>query len=103
MPSLKFPLFALRIRLSAALFLLLPGIAFAQTAAKQTAAAGGTPEQRAARAYDAARANPLDLYGFLRSMPKGSDLHYHQEGGIYAESWIRAGAEDGLCINLARH
>jgi adenosine deaminase len=28
-------------------------------------------------------------------------LHYHLEGGVYAESWIRAGAEDHLCVNVA--
>ena len=75
----------------------------AQTAAKRDAAAPGTAEQRAARAYEAARANPLDLEAFLRRMPKGADLHYHEFGGIYAESWIREGAEDGLCVDLARH
>jgi len=83
--------------------LLLPLLASAQTAAKQTAAAAGTGEQRAARAYEAARANPLDFEAFLRRMPKGADLHYHEFGGIYAESWIREGAEDGLCVDLARH
>jgi adenosine deaminase len=34
-------------------------------------------------------------------MPKGADLHYHFSGGIYAESFIRAAAEDGLCVDLA--
>ena len=60
-------------------------------------------EQRTARAYDAARVNPLDLRAFLVRMPKGADLHYHLSGGIYAESWIRAAAEDGLCVDLASH
>jgi adenosine deaminase len=36
-------------------------------------------------------------------MPKGADLHYHLGGGIYAESLIRDGAEDGLCVDLATH
>jgi adenosine deaminase len=72
----------------------------AQTAVKQPAA---TAEQRAARAYEAARANPLDLEAYLRRMPKGSDLHYHFPGGIYAETWIRDAAEDGLCVDLATH
>ena len=72
----------------------------AQTAPKGIA---GTAEQRAARAFDAARANPLELEAFLRRMPKGSDLHYHFPGGIYAESWIRDAAEDGLCVDLATH
>src|SRR6202035_6060038 len=74
-----------------------------QTTPKGPAATAGTAEQRAARVYEAARANPLDLEAFLRRMPKGADLHYHEFGGIYAESWIREGAEDGLCIDLARH
>jgi adenosine deaminase len=97
----------LRVRLilsvGAALFLLLPALVRSQTAAKEPAALTGTAEQRAARAYESARANPLDLEAFLRRMPKGADLHYHEAGGIYAESWIRAGAEDGLCVDLARH
>ena len=87
----------------AALLLALPALVCAQTSTKEPAAATGTTEQRAARAYEAARANPLELEAFLRRMPKGADLHYHEAGGIYAESWIRAGAEDGLCIDLARH
>jgi adenosine deaminase len=74
---------------------------FAQTVAKKTAGGPGNPEQRAARAYEAARANPLDLRAFLMRMPQGADLHYHLSGGIYAETWIRAGAEDGLCVDLA--
>ena len=98
--SLRVPLI---VPIGAAFFLLLPVLVSAQTAAKEPAAAGGTAEQRAARAYEAARANPLDLEAFLRRMPKGADLHYHEFGGIYAESWIREGAEDGLCIDLARH
>lgn len=60
-----------------------------------------SPELRASRALDAARGNPLALRAFLVSMPKGADLHYHLEGGVYAESWIRAGAEDHLCVNVS--
>jgi adenosine deaminase len=84
-------------------FLLCPAFVFAQTAAKKSAAARGTPEERTARAYEAARANPLDLEAFLARMPKGADLHYHLTGGIYAETWIRDAAEDGLCVDLASH
>ena len=86
-----------------AVILFLPALVFGQAAAKEPAAAAGTAEQRAARAYEAARANPLDLEAFLRRMPKGSDLHYHFSGGIYAETWIRDAAEDGLCVDLASH
>ncbi len=58
-----------------------------------------TPEQRTARALETARANPLDLHAFLVDMPKGTDLHNHLGGAVYAESWIRVAAEDGLCVD----
>ena len=103
MPSTKLLSGRLLFRFGAALLLFLPVIVSAQTAAKEPAATSGTAEHRAARAYEAARANPLDLEAFLRRMPKGADLHYHEFGGIYAESWIREGAEDGLCVDLTRH
>jgi adenosine deaminase len=92
-----------RISLIAAVFSLLPAVALAQTATKAPAASSASAEQRAARAYEAARANPLELEAFLRRMPKGADLHYHFPGGIYAETWIRDAAEDGLCVDLATH
>jgi adenosine deaminase len=60
-----------------------------------------SPEQRAARAFDVASRNPLDLRAFLVRMPKGADLHSHLSGAVYAESWIRAASEDQLCVNLA--
>jgi adenosine deaminase len=60
-----------------------------------------TAEVRTARALENARANPLDLRAFLADMPKGADLHSHLSGAVYAESWIRAAAEDQLCVNLA--
>jgi adenosine deaminase len=103
MPStirLRVPLI---VPVGAALFLLLPALARAQTTAKKPTATAETAEQRAARAYEAARANPLDLEAFLRRMPKGADLHYHFPGGIYAETWIRDAVEDGLCVDLATH
>ena len=75
--------------------------AFPQDRAAKPAPAAGTAEQRTTRAYEAARSNPLELEAFLRRMPKGSDLHYHQTGGIYAETWIQEAAEDGMCVDLA--
>ncbi len=60
-----------------------------------------TAEHRAARALDAARANPLDLRAFLAAMPKGGDLHVHLVGAVYAESWIGAAAEDQMCVNIS--
>ncbi len=102
MPSKYCMRVALIVPAGTALFMLLPILAFAQTAAKEPAAAGAS-EQRAARVYDAARGNPLELEAFLRRMPKGSDLHYHLVGGIYAETFIRDAAEDGLCVELGSH
>jgi adenosine deaminase len=46
-----------------------------------------------------AKKNPLDLYSFLERMPKGADLHNHFTGAVYAESYLNAAAEDGLCVN----
>jgi adenosine deaminase len=57
-------------------------------------------EARAARAFEQARQQgPLALYAFLHDMPKAADLHTHLAGAVYAESFIRAAAEDNLCVN----
>ncbi len=80
--------------------LLLPTHTHAQTGAPATAR-GQTAEQRAARAFEKVRANPLELRAFLLRMPKGGDLHNHLDGAVYAESYIRAAAEDNLCVALA--
>src|SRR5438046_2354386 len=65
-----------------------------------SAASTMTPlERRASLNLDAARKNPLQLRNLLFKMPKGADLHNHLAGAIYAESWIRAAAEDHLCID----
>jgi len=85
----------------AALLISFCALTVAQPAAGQTPAKGAGAEQRAAKSLEAARTNPLELRMFLRAMPKGADLHYHLSGGVYAESFIRAGAEDGLCVDLA--
>jgi adenosine deaminase len=34
----------------------------------------------------------------LADMPKGGDLHNHMSGSVYAESYVRWAAEDGVCI-----
>src|SRR5258707_1724082 len=65
-------------------------------------AAGLTPlEERAELNLQTARTNPLQLRNFLLQMPKGADLHNHLSGAVYAESWIRAAAEDRLCVEPA--
>jgi adenosine deaminase len=59
-----------------------------------------TPEWKTERVFEAARKDgPLALRGFLVDMPKGADLHVHLSGAIYAESFLRAAGEDGLCID----
>ena len=58
-------------------------------------------ERRGTLSIEAARANPLHLHNLMVKMPKGADLHNHLSGAVYAESWIRAAAEDHLCVNLA--
>jgi adenosine deaminase len=66
--------------------------------AAEPAETGGAA--RASRAFDAARKQgPLALHSFLVGMPKGADLHVHLSGAVYAESFIRAAGEDGLCID----
>jgi adenosine deaminase len=57
-------------------------------------------EARAARAFDVySHQGPDALYGFIRSFPKGADLHVHLDGAVYAETLIRDAAEDGLCVD----
>ena len=87
------------------LFLTIPGSSLAQTRARKPGptpivASGSIAEQRAARALDSVRQNPLELRDFLMRMPKGTDLHSHLAGAVYAESWIRDGADDKLCVDL---
>ena len=60
-------------------------------------------EQRTARAFDAAKKNPLELRVFLQGMPKGGDLHLHLSGGtVYSETLIRDAVQDGLCVKTAK-
>lgn len=57
-------------------------------------------QARVEQAFEAAKKQgPLALHNFLIDMPKGADLHVHLSGAVYAESWIRAAGEDGLCID----
>ena len=79
-------LFSSRLRLAAAL--VLPTLAMA-------AGAADPMEARFAQL----RNDPPSLYAFLLRMPKGGDLHNHVSGAIYAESYLRAAAVDGLCAD----
>jgi adenosine deaminase len=80
--------------------------AFSQAAAVPPAQPTGVQlpaaqlEARAARAYQVAvNGGPLPLRVFLSGFPKGADLHVHLSGAVYAESFIRAAGEDGLCVD----
>src|SRR5207248_507214 len=73
----------------------------AQTKVQHSAAPQTEGERRGTLNLEAARVNPLQLRNLLNRMPKGADLHNHLSGAVYAESWIRAAAEDQLCVNLA--
>jgi len=73
----------------------------AQSAGAKPISAKITPaEEKAEANLAAARTNPLQLRNFLLGLPKGTDLHYHLTGGVYAESFIRNGVADGLCVNV---
>src|ERR1700761_5356438 len=60
-------------------------------------------EARTARAFEEARKQgPVALRAFFYQMPKGADLHVHLTGAVYAESFIRAAGEDGLCVDTGK-
>jgi adenosine deaminase len=105
-PTVK-PLFSPRYLCALAALLALALPVMSQTRAKTSKPAAkpsaqpATNEERTTRALEAARSNPLELHEFLRRMPKGTDLHNHLAGAVYAETWIRDGAEDNLCVDLA--
>jgi adenosine deaminase len=77
----------------------------AQTAPISRSAGATAPsgEQRASAAMERVRAKPPELRAFLVRMPKGADLHNHLTGAIYAETWIREGVEDNLCVDPATY
>jgi adenosine deaminase len=73
------------------LLVALANLGFAQRAA--------SPEQKTSRHFQSIRNQPSLLMDFLREMPKGGDLHNHLSGAVYAESFIRWAAQDGLCVD----
>ncbi len=58
-------------------------------------------EQKTARYFESVHNQPLLLHAFLAQMPKGGDLHNHLSGAVYAETFIKWAAQDGLCIDRA--
>ncbi len=59
-----------------------------------------TAEDKTARYFDSIKSNPLEVYAFLREMPKGGDLHMHLSGTVYAEALIEwAATQSNLCVD----
>jgi len=84
---------ARRLRTAAAIVLAAGAIAATPAAA---------PGEAATATYFASiRKNPSLLLAFLAEMPKGGDLHNHISGAIYAESYLRWAADDGMCFSVA--
>ena len=96
-----------RIRISApaSLVFCLVTVALAQTPIRPAinsttkSSAATSREQRAVRAFNTAKQNPLELNAFLARMPKGADLHMHLSGAVYAETFIKNAAADILCVD----
>ena len=69
------------------------------------ACAGGmapaAPAGGAAGRFAAVREDPPELRAFLRRFPKGADLHIHLTGAVYAETYVRSAAAQGLCVQTA--
>jgi adenosine deaminase len=57
-------------------------------------------ESRVSRAFlSYEHQSPIALRAFLVNFPKGADLHVHLSGAVYAETFIRDAAQDGLCVD----
>ncbi len=85
------------------LFVALFSLVLAACAAPSTTAPQPPANEARTAAYlQQIRDRPPYLDTFLRRMPKGGDLHNHYSGAIYAESYMRWAADDGLCIDLSK-
>ena len=69
------------------------------TAPASAPPAAPSNEARTAAYLQQIRDRPPYLDAFLRRMPKGGDLHSHLSGAVYAESYVRWAAGDGLCFD----
>ena len=87
--------------LSSALVLASALCARSHIADAQAAAESATVhESKVEVAFDAAaKKGEPSLRAFLLKFPKGADLHVHLSGAVYAETFIRDAADDGLCID----
>src|SRR5215213_2503082 len=62
-------------------------------------ATGNDSEQRTARFFQSIRNQPDRLQAFLKSMPKGADLHTHLSGAVYAETFMNWAAQAQMCVD----
>jgi adenosine deaminase len=60
-------------------------------------------EENAADHFESILGDPVALDAFLKSMPKGGDLHNHLSGAVYAETYLAWARADGDCINTTTH
>src|SRR6185369_16406763 len=58
-----------------------------------------TLEQRTAQYFQSIRNQPDRLQAFLKSMPKGADLHTHLSGAVYAETFVSWAAQARMCVD----
>lgn len=56
-------------------------------------------ERSTARRFEQARRDEPSLIAFLRTMPKGGDLHNHASGAYYLEQGLDSAVEHGLFYN----
>jgi adenosine deaminase len=79
---------------------LLPVLALATCCSHSRAPRISEQEARTARAFlSYEHQGPPALRAFLVNFPKGADLHVHLSGAVYAETFIRDAAQDGLCVD----
>src|SRR6476620_9611868 len=74
-------------------------VLLAVLAAVSVPAVGWTDEGSTARRFAAARRDEPSLIAFLRSMPKGADLHNHVGGALYSEEGLRQAILHHLFFN----
>ena len=69
------------------------------TALAQSRSLPQSREAQVAQRLEAVRTSPPALRTMLLPFPKGGDLHMHLSGAVYAETFIREAAEDGMCVD----
>src|SRR6185369_10984479 len=75
------------------------GLAIWNYPANRVPHAPDTLEQRTARHFQSIRNQPDRLQAFLKSMPKGADLHTHLSGAVYAETFLSWAAKARMCVD----